>query len=126
METKTGNGTALVTSSYKNVVAISGLRSHLARLESLVIEGRVSAVGGMAAEIDGLAGYATIGTRLTLAAHNGSVLIEEYVADPRLSEFFEAAARHGQREALFAKLTALAYFLARLHNRTANGLGVCE
>ena len=53
-----------------------------------------------------------------------SVLIEEFVADPRLSEFFDAAARHGQREPLFAKLTALAYFLARLHNRTANGLGV--
>ena len=80
METETGNGTARVTSSYKSVVAISGLRSHLARLESLVIEGRVSAVGGMAAEIDGLAGYATIGTRLTLAAHNGSVTAAEIVS----------------------------------------------
>ena len=53
-----------------------------------------------------------------------SVLIEEYVAAPRLSQFFDAAVRWGERDALFAKLTALAYFLATLHNRTANGWGV--
>jgi len=53
-----------------------------------------------------------------------SVLIEEHVADPRLCVFFEAGSRRGEREALFARLTALAYFLATLHNRTANGLGV--
>jgi hypothetical protein len=53
-----------------------------------------------------------------------SVLIEEYAGAPRLSQFFDAAARWGERDALFARLTALAYFLATLHNRTANGLGV--
>jgi aminoglycoside phosphotransferase (APT) family kinase protein len=53
-----------------------------------------------------------------------SVLIEEYVAGARLSRFFDGASRRGEREALFAKLTALAYFLATLHNRTANGIAV--
>ncbi len=53
-----------------------------------------------------------------------SVLIEEYVAAPRLSQFFDGASRKGERDSLFAKLTALAYFLATLHNRTANGCGV--
>ena len=53
-----------------------------------------------------------------------SVLIEEYVAAPRLSVFFDGASRQGARDPLFAKLTALAYFLASLHNRTANGRGV--
>ena len=53
-----------------------------------------------------------------------SVLIEEHVDDPRLSAFFDGAARKGQADPLFAKLTALAYFLASLHNRTANGIGV--
>ncbi len=31
---------------------------------------------------------------------------------------------YGRRDALYKKLTALAYFLATLHNRTANGFGV--
>jgi aminoglycoside phosphotransferase (APT) family kinase protein len=53
-----------------------------------------------------------------------SVLIEEYVAGARLSRFFDGASRRGERDALFAKLTALAYFLATLHNRTANGIAV--
>ena len=53
-----------------------------------------------------------------------SVLIEEHVADPRLSVFFDAASGGGQRATFFAKLTALAYFLATLHNRTANGAAV--
>jgi len=73
----------------------------------------------------GLSGYPHHVVRaLGRNAALSSVLVEEYVADPRLSECLEAAARHGQREALFARLTALAFFLARLHNRTANGLGV--
>lgn len=54
----------------------------------------------------------------------GSVLIEEYADAPRLSQFLDGALRYGERDALFAKLTALAYFLATLHNRTANGAGV--
>lgn len=53
-----------------------------------------------------------------------SVLVEEYSAAPRLSQFFDAAIYRGERAALFAKLTALGYFLATLHNRTANGSGV--
>ncbi len=53
-----------------------------------------------------------------------SVLVEEYSDAPRLSQFLDGAIRHGERDALFAKLTALAYFLATLHNRTANGVGV--
>jgi Ser/Thr protein kinase RdoA (MazF antagonist) len=50
-----------------------------------------------------------------------SLLVEEYSADPRLSRFLDAAIGRGERAALFAKLTALAYFLATLHNRTAQG-----
>ena len=73
----------------------------------------------------GLAGYPHNVVRpLGRNAALSSVLVEEYVSDPRLGQFFEGASRQGQREALFAKLTALAYFLASLHNRTANGLGV--
>ena len=73
----------------------------------------------------GLAGYPHKVVRpLGRNADLSSVLIEEHVADPRLSLFFEGASRQGERAGLFAKLTALAYFLATLHNRTANGLGV--
>jgi hypothetical protein len=32
--------------------------------------------------------------------------------------------KKGAKESLFQKLTALAYFLATLHNRTAEGIGV--
>ncbi len=53
-----------------------------------------------------------------------SLLVEEYSADPRLSRFIDAAIVRGERDALFAKLTALAYFLATLHNRTARGVPV--
>ncbi len=53
-----------------------------------------------------------------------SVLVEEYVGGNLLGSIIHAAIYHGQRSELFAKLTALAYFLATLHNRTANGLGV--
>jgi aminoglycoside phosphotransferase (APT) family kinase protein len=73
----------------------------------------------------GLAGYPHKVVRpLGRNACLSSVLIEEHVADPRLSLFFDGASRTGERDLLFAKLTALAYFLATLHNRTANGLGV--
>jgi hypothetical protein len=53
-----------------------------------------------------------------------SVLIEEYSAAPTLGHFLDGAIRHGARDTLFARLTGLAYFLATLHNRTANGAGV--
>ena len=73
----------------------------------------------------GLAGYPHNVVRpLGRNADLSSVLVEEHVTDPRLGVFFDAASRQGEREPLFAKLTALAYFLANLHNRTANGLGV--
>jgi aminoglycoside phosphotransferase (APT) family kinase protein len=73
----------------------------------------------------GLAGYPHKVVRpLGRNACLSSVLIEEHVADPRLSQFFDGASRRGERDKLFAKLTGLAYFLATLHNRTANGLGV--
>jgi aminoglycoside phosphotransferase (APT) family kinase protein len=51
-----------------------------------------------------------------------SLLVEEYCPDPRLSRFLDAALKWGQAGALFDKLTALAYFLATLHNRTARGV----
>ena len=41
-----------------------------------------------------------------------------------LSAFVNEAIHQGQSQPLFDKLTALAYFLATLHNRTANGHGV--
>lgn len=73
----------------------------------------------------GLAGYPHKVVRpLGRNACLSSVLVEEHVGDPRLSLFFDAASRKGEGDLLFAKLTALAYFLATLHNRTANGLGV--
>lgn len=53
---------------------------------------------------------------------NGSlnrVLVEEYCYGTPLDDFIVKAIQKGAREVLFQKLTALAYFLARLHNRTA-------
>ena len=58
---------------------------------------------------------------------NGSlngVLVEEYCGDAPLSTFINGAIHQGRQPQLFAKLTALAYFLATLHNRTANGHNV--
>jgi aminoglycoside phosphotransferase (APT) family kinase protein len=54
--------------------------------------------------------------------YNGSlncVLVEEYCYGTPLDDFIVKAIQKGAREVLFQKLTALAYFLARLHNRTA-------
>ncbi len=53
-----------------------------------------------------------------------SILVEEYAAGVPLSAFVDDAIHKRHSEALFEKLTALAYFLATLHNRTANGHGV--
>ena len=53
-----------------------------------------------------------------------SLLTEKYVGGKLLGSIINAAIYQGQRAELFARLTALAYFLATLHNRTANGLGV--
>ncbi len=49
------------------------------------------------------------------------VLIEEFCHGLSLDYFIIKAIREGARECLFQKLTALAYFLATLHNRTATG-----
>jgi len=49
------------------------------------------------------------------------VLVEEFCYGTPLTDFIVKAIREGAREPLFQKLTALAYFLATLHNRTAFG-----
>ena len=73
----------------------------------------------------GLVGYPHHVVRpLGRQAELSSLLVEEYSADPRLSQFLDAAIGQGERDMLFAKLTALAYFLATLHNRTACGVPV--
>jgi aminoglycoside phosphotransferase (APT) family kinase protein len=54
--------------------------------------------------------------------HNGSldcVLIEEFCYGTQLADFIVKAILEGAREPLFQKLTALANFLATMHNRTA-------
>jgi serine/threonine protein kinase len=53
-----------------------------------------------------------------------NVLVEEYCEGTSLSSVIEGALYHGDSERLSAKLTSLAYFLATLHNRTANGRAV--
>jgi aminoglycoside phosphotransferase (APT) family kinase protein len=56
--------------------------------------------------------------------HNGSldsVLVEEFCDGTPLTDFIVQAIRQGAREPLFQKLTALAYFLATAHNKTAIG-----
>src|SRR5450759_2828727 len=73
----------------------------------------------------GLAGYPhhvvrPLGTNVSL---NG-ILVEEYCGGAPLSAFIHAAIYQERQPQLLAKLTALAYFLATLHNRTANGHGV--
>ena len=73
----------------------------------------------------GLAGYPHHVVRpLGANACLNSVLVEEYSQGVPLSAFVNEAIHQGQSHPLFDKLTALAYFLATLHNRTANGLGV--
>ena len=52
------------------------------------------------------------------------VLVEEFCYGTALSDYIMRAIRAGARDELFKKLTALAYFLATLHNRTANSLAV--
>jgi aminoglycoside phosphotransferase (APT) family kinase protein len=73
----------------------------------------------------GLAGYPhqivrPLGTNPWL----NNILVEEYTDGIPLSSFVNQAIHQAQSQPLFRKLTALAYFLATLHNRTANGLGV--
>jgi aminoglycoside phosphotransferase (APT) family kinase protein len=73
----------------------------------------------------GLAGYPhqvirPLGTNECL----NSILVEEYAKGVPLSTFVNDAIHQGQSQPLFDKLTALAYFFATLHNRTANGESV--
>lgn len=49
------------------------------------------------------------------------VLVEEFCYGTPLTSFIIKAIREGARDALFQKLSALAYFLATMHNRTATG-----
>ncbi len=49
----------------------------------------------------------------------GDLLVIEHVSGEQLDAVIDAAIRDGRGERLFRKLTALARFLARLHNRTA-------
>lgn len=49
-----------------------------------------------------------------------NVLVEEYCYGTPLTDFIIQAIRNNARHILFEKLTALAYFLASLHNRTAS------
>jgi thiamine kinase-like enzyme len=53
-----------------------------------------------------------------------NVLVEEYCGGETLGSVIDGAIHHRGSHRLFAKLTSLAYFLATLHNRTANGHGV--
>lgn len=53
-----------------------------------------------------------------------SLLVEEYRGGQPLSDVIHDAIHGRQTDRLYGKLTALAYFLATFHNRTANGLGV--
>ena len=52
-------------------------------------------------------------------AHLDCVLVEEFCLGTPLTAFISRAIQEGAHEPLFQKLTALAYFLASLHNRTA-------
>jgi aminoglycoside phosphotransferase (APT) family kinase protein len=53
-----------------------------------------------------------------------SLLVEEYCGGQSLSNVITDAIHSRRPDRLFGKLTALAYFLATFHNRTANGYGV--
>jgi aminoglycoside phosphotransferase (APT) family kinase protein len=73
----------------------------------------------------GLAGYPHHVVRpLGTNAWLNSILVEEYAKGVPLSCFVDRAIHQGHAQRLLEKLTALGYFLATLHNRTANGLGV--
>jgi len=53
-----------------------------------------------------------------------NVLVEEYCFGMSLGDAILSAIRHRNRDLLFGKLTALAYFLASFHNRTAGSPGI--
>ncbi|NTV15230.1 MAG: phosphotransferase [Desulfobulbaceae bacterium] len=53
-----------------------------------------------------------------------ALLVTEHCDGELLSDVIQSAIQGGGRDRLFGKLTALAYFLSTLHNRTANGATV--
>lgn len=53
-----------------------------------------------------------------------ALLVTEYCTGQLLSDVILEAFRSGDHDKLYRKLTALAYFLASFHNRTATGVGV--
>jgi hypothetical protein len=70
----------------------------------------------------GFSGYPHYVTRpLGRSVALDCALIEEFCYGTPLDEFIMKAISTGARDALFGKLTALAYFLAHLHNGTATG-----
>ena len=70
----------------------------------------------------GLTGYPHyIARPLSRNASLNCVLVEEFCYGTPLNDFILKAIWKGEREDLFRRLTALAYFLATLHNRTASG-----
>ena len=70
----------------------------------------------------GFTGYPHyIARPLSRNASLNCILVEEFCYGTPLNDFILKSIWKGEREAFFRKLTALAYFLATLHNRTATG-----
>jgi aminoglycoside phosphotransferase (APT) family kinase protein len=61
---------------------------------------------------------------LAVAAELNAVLVVEYWPGEEFSHAISRATRHGDDGHLYRRLTALAWFLATQHNRTANGARV--
>jgi len=57
-------------------------------------------------------------------AYLNCVLVEEFCYGTSLTDFILKSIREGAGKTLFQKLTAIAYFLATMHTRTARGAGV--
>jgi serine/threonine protein kinase len=73
----------------------------------------------------GLTGYPhDIVRPLGYSSRLNSLLVEEYRSGQSLSDVITQAILQQRPDWLYEKLTALAYFLATFHNRTANGRGV--
>lgn len=53
-----------------------------------------------------------------------ALLVTEYCEGELLSDVIQSVIHNGDKARLYHKLTALAYFLSTLHNRTANGARV--
>ncbi len=68
----------------------------------------------------GFAGYPHSVVRpLGLNGSLNCVIVEEFCQGTPLTDFLDRAMQEGAKEKLIQKLTALAYFLATLHNKTA-------